>query len=178
MSELPISVVELIPDRLLMGPMPNKKSISVRDLLKQHDVNIFVNLCHSKKARWYISEDQKLISSLWKDSVRGYNTVCIPFEMNSEEPLKDELIFKFISRLANIMRCDPNLKMYIHCYDGKWCSATIALCLWKFLHEDTTFDPIQVVKSMGKHELIKKKAFTEQIKRICEKDKRSLHKFF
>lgn len=173
------SLVELIPDRLYMGPMPNKKSIPVKELLnKPHDFTAFVNLCSSEKARWYMPNNT-LIESLHEFALKGEKTVCLSLEMNSEEPLKDDIIFKFVSKLAVLMKDDPKMKMYIHCYDGKWCSGTIALCLWSFLMDDSTkFDPIKEVKSMGKHDIVKKKLFVDQIKRVCARDTKSLHKYF
>jgi hypothetical protein len=120
----------------------------------------------------------ELIHTLHKDSLKGKHTPCFSLEMNSEEPLKDQVIFNFVSKLAKYMKEDPTLKMFIHCYDGKWCSGTIALCLWSFLEDDPKFDPIQEMKNRGKHDVVKKRAFTEQIKRVCAKDRKSLHKFF
>ena len=99
---LPAKCITLIPDRLVMGPMPNKKSITVKQLLLEHDIGCFINLTKEGRSHWYMPGGT-LKYDLQVHAIKGKDTLCYSLEMNSEEPLKEDIIFKFVSKIAQKM---------------------------------------------------------------------------
>lgn len=186
------SMVELIPDnRLILGPsLSSKRNYDIRDMLLDFNINCIVNLMpiplgqgQRGRANWYANEyTGELIESLQEYDDDEHTTVqCIRFPMDSEKPVKDTKLFSFVTKLCQMLKSNPTMRMYIHDGDGSHVAASVALTLWYFMQtpeEKKTFDPVQAMKRRGKHQVIpdRKKDFVAQIKRLCALDDKSIHR--
>lgn len=179
-TELHRKMVELIPNRLILGPSLSKRTYTVKTMMMDFGVNCFVNLRKkTATSHWYMPNN-RLLSDLVEYAPRD-NIKCISMYIPSDVPLKDKQMLAFVNRLAQMMKKDSELKVYIHDTDGTHVAASVALPLMYFLKttaEKDTFDPIQAMRRKGKHHLVssRNRDYVDQITRICELDKRSIHK--
>lgn len=180
-TKLHRTMVELIPNRLIMGPPLGKtRSYTINVMLESFGVNCFVNLMPMRgKSRWYICNGN-LVESLSKHATRPCDEIpCVSKPMSDEKPMKDKELFAFVTKLAGLLRNDADLVMYIHDCNGTYVAASVALPLLYFIKRDKTFDPVQEMRRRGKHHLVsnRNKAFVDQIKRICDMDDKSIHPY-
>lgn len=179
-TKLHRTMVELIPNRLIMGPPLSKKNYPIKVMLKHFGVNCFVNLMPLRgKCRWYMYNGH-LVEDLSEYATRPCDEIiCVSNPMSDEKPMKDNDLFAFVIKLLGILQADDDIIMYIHDCKGTYVTATVALPLLYFLKNDKSYDPVQDMKRRGKHQVVssRDKVFVDQIKRICKLGDKSIHPY-
>lgn len=159
-------LVTLIKKRLAFGPAPKKDTIPVRDLLLKWGFTGIVNLRKRTEYSHYYMEDKKKypFQATWA------------MEMNDREPPSKQEFFAFVHRIVSAMRANSKLNVYVHCYDGKICSAAVALTCWYWLMPpDKKPNPIQAMRQLGRHDTVKSKEYRTLITETCKRDNASMH---
>ena len=157
-----------------MGPTPRKDTISVYKLVRYYGISCFIDtLPKSQLWSWGPKPPRYDNERYIRNHSEGR-----AFPLSGEDPPKDHVLFKYVSGLAQQMRANPRMRIYVYDREGAYCAGLVALTLWYFLQQDEDLDPVQRMKRLGKHHVVpnRKKAFVLQIKSMCEKDKKSIHR--
>lgn len=192
--KLPPSVIELIPGRLYLGPQPSKKSgVRIHHLVMRMGITHLVNCMPTPKMYFWdkpkktpapLGASEQYITYLKRRYQQALDVATysegVSFAVKRDEPPKDAKLFKFISNLATKMKSRPSMRVYVYDGNGAFAAGLVALPLWYFMSSEEVkkkLDPVQEMRSRGKHHVVpeREKAFVQAVKRMCEKDKVSIH---